>query len=273
MPAMPVSWYRRRIAIDMSSTTDLLQAPPARQRPSRHKRDIKHRMLHWVLFAVLLLTVPAFYLQLAPPERIWPYAGAALYGCVAVVFLLSLIHSRRPGRGQQSEHHVALDLLIVAGSAASALAVGPWSPEEWILRCALAAVILLRFVIFLRRLFSPDGIVYLFALAAGMLALAGGGFYWLEPTVHSYADGLWLAFTSGATVGYSDITPTTPASRLFAAFMVLLGYALMSLVTAGIAAFFIGEDEKRLRRDLHADIKALRKEVEQLRLALRTDRS
>ncbi|MEO8627484.1 MAG: potassium channel family protein [Betaproteobacteria bacterium] len=257
----------------MSSTTDPLQAPPAFQHTSPHKRGRKHRMRHWVLFAVLLLTVPAFYLQLAPPERIWPYAGAALYAFVAVVFLLSLIHSRRPGRVQHSGHHIGLDLLIVAGSAASALAVAPWSPEEWLLRSALAAVILLRFIIFLRRLFSPDGIVYLVALAAALLALAGGGFYWLEPTVHSYADGLWLAFTSGATVGYGDITPTTPASRLFAAFMVLLGYALMSLVTAGITAIFIGEDEKRLRHDLHADIKALRKEVEQLRLALRPDRS
>jgi voltage-gated potassium channel len=142
------------------------------------------------------------------------------------------------------------------------------SDAGWVLRSALLVVIVLRLLVFLRRLFSPHDIVYLLGLGAGMLALAGAGFYWLEPTVHSYADGLWLAFESGATVGYGDLLPTTASSRLFAAFMVLLGYALMSLVTGAIAAAFVGEDEKRLQRELHADIKALRNEVGALRSAL-----
>ncbi len=38
--------------------------------------------------------------------------------------------------------------------------------------------------------------------------LAGAGFWWLEPTIQSYWDGLWLAFTTGATVGYGDFVPT-----------------------------------------------------------------
>jgi len=122
----------------------------------------------------------------------------------------------------------------------------------------------------LRRLFSPSGTLYLFGLAAATLGMAGAGFYWFEPTVTSYADGLWLAFESGATVGYGDLVPTTPASRLFAAFMVLLGYALMSLVTASIAAVFVGEDEKVLRREMHHDIKQLRDEVAALHAELRT---
>jgi voltage-gated potassium channel len=259
----------------MTTTTEHLKArPPDHQRPSLHPRDTEGRsLLHWIMFAVLLLTVPAFYLQQAATDPIWMYAGAALYGFVALAFLLRALYERHIRRGHQKLHHLGLDLLIIAGTAASALALGSWSFQEWVLRCALAAVILLRLVIFLRRLFSPDGIVYLVALGVGMLAMAGAGFYWLEPTVHSYADGLWLAFTSGATVGYGDIVPTTSASRLFATFMVLLGYALMSLVTAGIAAFFIGEDEKRLRREMHEDIRALRKEVEQLRTALHAERS
>jgi voltage-gated potassium channel len=42
----------------------------------------------------------------------------------------------------------------------------------------------------------------------------------------------------------------------------------MSLVTGAIAAAFVGEDEKRLRRELHEDIKRLRHEVGLLRAAL-----
>jgi hypothetical protein len=41
-------------------------------------------------------------------------------------------------------------------------------------------------------------------------------------------------------------------------------YAVMSLVTASIAAVFIGEDEKALRREMHRDIYALREEVARL---------
>jgi voltage-gated potassium channel len=57
---------------------------------------------------------------------------------------------------------------------------------------------------------------------------------------------------------------------LFAAFMVMLGFAMLSLVTGGIAAAFVGEDERKLRHELHADIKALRLEVQALRSALGT---
>jgi len=94
--------------------------------------------------------------------------------------------------------------------------------------------------------------------------IAGAGFYWLEPTVQSFADGLWLAFTTGATVGYGDLVPTTTPSRIFAVLITLLGLTFFSLVTASIAAFFIGEDEKLLRKELHEDIRHLRSEVAQL---------
>jgi voltage-gated potassium channel len=224
---------------------------------------------HWIMFVVLLLTVPAFYLQLDAVEPAWRNTGAALYAFVAAAFLVDLAYRRRVRRDHDRLWNIWLDAGLIVGAAASALSWGVWSHTEWVLRSILLVVISLRLLVFLRRLFSPHDIVYLLGLGAGMLALAGAGFYWLEPSVHSYADGLWLAFESGATVGYGDLIPTTPSSRLFAAFMVLLGYALMSLVTGAIAAAFVGEDEKRLRRELHEDIKRLRNEVELLRAALK----
>jgi voltage-gated potassium channel len=98
--------------------------------------------------------------------------------------------------------------------------------------------------------------------------VSGGGFYWLEPNVHSYADGLWLAFTTAATVGYGDIVPSVAASRVFAVFIVLLGFAVFSVVTATIAALFVGEDERIFEKQLHGDIRALRQEIEGLRKEL-----
>jgi voltage-gated potassium channel len=232
--------------------------------------SLRRGLLHWLMFTILLLTVPAFYLELDAVDPTWRHAGALLYALVAAAFFFDLTFRRRIHRDPDHDRKwsIWLDAAIVVGAAGSALSGGAWSETEWGLRSVLLIVIVLRLLVFLRRLFSAHDIVYLLGLGAGMLALAGGGFYWLEPTVHSYADGLWLAFESGATVGYGDILPTTPSSRLFAAFMVLLGYALMSLVTGAIAAAFVGEDEKRLRRELHDDIKRLRDEVAQLRAQL-----
>ena len=56
---------------------------------------------------------------------------------------------------------------------------------------------------------------------------------------------------------------------------VLLGNTLSNrffktpgVVTASIAAFFIGEDERKMRGELHHDIRELRKEVHELRAEL-----
>ena len=42
-------------------------------------------------------------------------------------------------------------------------------------------------------------------------------------------------------------------------------YAVMSLVTASIAAYFIGKEEKQIRREMHQDIRELRHELQSLR--------
>ena len=61
------------------------------------------------------------------------------------------------------------------------------------------------------------------------------------------------------------MAPTTPASRVFAAFVVLLGYGLLSLVFASIAAIFVEQEERLLRREMHRDIKTLQAEIASLR--------
>jgi voltage-gated potassium channel len=76
---------------------------------------------------------------------------------------------------------------------------------------------------------------------------------------------LWLAFTTAATVGYGDLVPSTPASRLFAVLVVLLGLAVLSLVTAAVAAMFVESDEKQLEQDLVQELAQLRDEVRALR--------
>lgn len=115
-----------------------------------------------------------------------------------------------------------------------------------------------------KRLITRRGLVYSLVLCLSILIFGGIGFWLLEPRVQTLHDGLWLAFTTAATVGYGDLVPTTPASRLFAVLVVLLGLAVLSLVTASLAAMFVETEERQVERDLMHAISALRGEVHAL---------
>ncbi|HRN76988.1 potassium channel family protein [Ottowia sp.] len=124
-----------------------------------------------------------------------------------------------------------------------------------------------------RRHLVRRGLVYSLFLVAAILLLGGVGFWALDPRVHSLQDGLWLAFTTAATVGYGDVVPSTTLSRVFAVIVVLLGLAVLSLVTASLAAIFVEEkveeEERQIERDLMQEIRGLRHQVEALREEVR----
>lgn len=114
-----------------------------------------------------------------------------------------------------------------------------------------------------------QGFVYSLMLAMAILVLGGVGFWWLDPKVLTLSDGLWLSFTTAATVGYGDLVPSTHASRAFSVVVVLLGLAVLSLVTASLSAMFVErevqEEDRAIERDLMREIRHLRHELAELR--------
>jgi voltage-gated potassium channel len=223
-----------------------------------------------LFFAALVASIPAFYLLLSGAGPEWRHAGNLLYGLMAVLIVVDWRRGRHhAGRGRQRWRNSYLDVLVFVGALASAWPTDPaWPPIEWVLRLCFCGLIFLRLSVITAKHLAPASLMQVLAIAALLLAVAGAGFYLLEPRVPTYGDGLWLAFITGATVGYGDIVPSTPASRIFAVFIVLLGYAVFSVVTASIAALFVGEDEKRFEKELHADIRHLRDEIVVLRAEL-----
>ena len=115
-----------------------------------------------------------------------------------------------------------------------------------------------------KRLITRRGLMYSLLLCLMILGLGGVGFWILEPQANSLTDGLWLAFTTAATVGYGDIVPSTHASRAFSVLVVLLGLAVLSLVTASVAAMFVETEERQIEQDLMHEIGALRAELRSL---------
>jgi voltage-gated potassium channel len=83
---------------------------------------------------------------------------------------------------------------------------------------------------------------------------------------------VWWSFTTMTTVGYGDHAPTTGLGRMIAVGLMLSGIALLGVVTANIAAWFIARFEKddvEERRHTVA-IEALTEEVRALRAEVAT---
>jgi voltage-gated potassium channel len=116
-----------------------------------------------------------------------------------------------------------------------------------------------------RVLFTRKGAPMLLGIAVFTLLALGALFYWLDPNIRTFADGLWLAFITGATVGYGDVVPTTPATRVLAVLTVLVGVAMMTLFTAHVVTFFVGGEDAKMRDALQHEIRELRREIRELR--------
>jgi voltage-gated potassium channel len=221
------------------------------------------RRLHGVMLGFALLSIAAFSfvgLENLPQVR---RAGYALEWAVFIAFALELLWMLLVIR-QKLRYLLGnwLDVLIVVAAGLSIAGHdAKWVVWARLLRAALVGMMLARALAGIRILFAPGGLPYIFGFAVIAMLAAGAGFYWLDPSIRSYGDGLWLAFVTPATVGYGDLVPTTPAARLLAVIIVVIGVALLSVVTASIAAFLVGEDEKLLRREMHHDVRQLRQEV------------
>jgi voltage-gated potassium channel len=223
----------------------------------------------WPVVLALAGTVPAFYVELLRSAP--PWLAPAAYLLAALVVAVALLHTG--WRSHRPAHQLAaspLDLVLVGGLLlAAAVPPSSGSTAALVLRLLVALITLVRMMWTLRHLLTRGGIVYLLVSATGLLGLCGVGFWWLEPKVHTLGEGLWLAFTTAATVGYGDIVPSTPASKIFSVFVVMLGYGVLSLVTAAIATRWIETEERiierEILRDVHRQMAALNQEITALR--------
>jgi voltage-gated potassium channel len=224
------------------------------------------RRLHWIMVAVALMSVPAYLLSTADLHPLYQQTASLLDFVILVAFvaeLLWMLHvSSFPMRFLLENW---LNVVIILGAAAAALG----AETEWIaivrgMRAAIAVLVVVRTATEFRVLFTRRGAPMLTGIAFTILLVFGGLFFWLDPGVKTFWDGLWLAFMTGTTVGYGDIVPTTGITRVLAAIMVLIGVSMVTLFTANVVAFFIGGEEAKARQSLQQDIVALRGEIAQL---------
>jgi voltage-gated potassium channel len=234
----------------------------------RHAQPLSGwRRVEWL---ALVMTIPAFYLAMLSMAR---SAAVALYlmaaaASAAVIWTEVRAKWRRASVRSVYAHHQLALLLVGAMLLSAALPLGD-SVDVLGVRLATALLIIMRVVESVQPRFWRGSMAYVVTLAIGVLGLCGLGFWWLEPRARTFGDGLWLAFTTAATVGYGDIVPSTPAAKIFAVFVVLMGFAVLSTVTASIAASWVQSEERRIEReilkDLHAQLRVIRDELIELR--------
>ncbi len=224
------------------------------------------RRLHWVMVIVALMSVPAYLLSTSDLDPFWHKIASALDFVILIAFVAELAWmlkvSSFPVRYLLENW---LNVVIILGAAAAALGAA----TEWIaivraMRAAVAVLVIVRTATEFRVLFTRKGAPMLIGIAVLTIMVLGALFYWLDPKIQTFGDGLWLAFITGSTVGYGDIVPTTPATRLLAALTVLVGVAMMTLFTAHVVTFFVGGEDARMREALQGDVVRLRLEIEQL---------
>ncbi len=224
------------------------------------------RRLHWIMVAVALASVPAYLLATADIDPVWHRVSSVLDFVILAAFAAEMVWmmavSSSPWRYFFENW---LNVVIIAGAAAAAFgAATEWIAVVRAMRAAVALLVVVRAATEFRILFTRKGAPMLLGVSFLTMLALGALFYWLDPEIKSFWDGLWLAFITGATVGYGDVVPTTGGTRVIAALTVLIGVALMTLFTANVVTFFIGGEEARNRESLQHDIVTLRADIERL---------
>jgi voltage-gated potassium channel len=67
--------------------------------------------------------------------------------------------------------------------------------------------------------------------------------------IKTWPDALWWAASTASTVGYGDRFPVTPAGRMAALLLMISGIALLGVITASLATFFVSQSRGEKRED------------------------
>jgi len=116
-------------------------------------------------------------------------------------------------------------------------------------RLGMAVMLLVRLSKPARKLLSRHQLGNTLAVAFITMVLSGVIISRVDPSIGTVWDGMWWAWVTMATVGYGDVVPHSGAGRLFGSLLILFGVVLLSLLTANLAAFFIGSDVEKVERE------------------------
>lgn len=118
----------------------------------------------------------------------------------------------------------------------------------------------------------------LIAIASGTVIVTSGFVMWgVDPdNFPNPGVGMWWAVQTITTIGYGDVVPTTVLGRIVASFVMILGVALVSILTAFIVSDVVvrreaeqDEEIEEQELDLAAALRSLDERLDRIETALR----
>ena len=97
----------------------------------------------------------------------------------------------------------------------------------------------------LRDILHTNGLYKVLTTAAFVLVLSTVLVTHFEPSIQTYADGLWWSIVTATTVGYGDLSPSTQTGRLVAIMLMLVGIGIVGMLTGSITTYFVRDTKKQ----------------------------
>lgn len=206
------------------------------------------KRLEWPMMFVALWIPLQWYLE--ETQSIAPLLGRIADWMVWLAFLVetvlmsSLVKDRRAYLFGNW-----MNLVIITGGMPLFWQFAPLVGLLRSFRLVLVVVILVRLSKSARMLLSRHQLGNTLAVAFITMVLSGVIVSRIDPSIGTVWDGMWWAWVTMSTVGYGDVVPHSAAGRLFGSLLILFGVVLISLLTANLAAFFIGSDVEKVERE------------------------
>lgn len=164
-----------------------------------------------------------------------------------------------PNKREMVRTHI-LDLFLI---------LVPFLRPLRVLRLLRAAAGLGSAVVMARRIMKRRGMQWAL-LSVTAIIVVGAGLTLLaerdhpDAAIDSFGTALWWAIVTCTTVGYGDVSPITAAGRATAVVLMIVGIALLSLVTANIASLFVEQDTQDENEALREQLEEVNRKLDQL---------
>ncbi len=202
---------------------------------------------------LVLLLVPGVDPHIsATGRRVLDVGDLGIWACFVAEFVLLL--ALAPSRKQFLRTHIP-ELILVVVPVLRPLRLLQLSRGLRVMRVGTSAGVVFRDS---RHSLATRGVAYASAVTVTLMLVSAVLMVDLErghpgANISSLGTSLWWAAVTVTTIGYGDHFPVTAAGRLVAVVLSASGIALVGVITAAVAAWFVRGDERAVDADIRAE--------------------